>query len=97
MEMPSRSIYRMFQIDTNRINARQKLNSMNLLERWADNGVISIDLCEVALIEASAGKSKSRKQKAESHIYSFSEITSPKELEMIAQIEKIVFPNGAKL
>jgi len=86
----------MYQLDTNVINARQKLSSMNLLEKWANDGVILIDMSEVAQNEASSGSCITRKYKAQSHIYTSTKITTPDELTMFSKIEKVVFPDGVK-
>ena len=46
MKNPERDTYLRFQIDTNRINARQNLPNMNLLEKWHNAGVIRLEMSE---------------------------------------------------
>jgi len=96
MEMPSRYIYKRYQIDTNRINARQKLETMNKLEKWADDGVIDIQMSEVAMYESSSGGSSQRSQKAMGHIFSYTASTTPQETDRMREIESIIFPEGCK-
>ena len=96
MEMPSRYIYKRYQIDTNRINARQKLETMNKLEKWDDDGVIDIQMSEVAMNEASSGDSSQRSQKAMGHIFSYTASTTPQETDRMREIESIIFPEGCK-
>ena len=93
--MPSRYIHKAYQIDTNMINARQTLPSMNKLEKWGDDEVIRIDMSEIALNEASAGKNSVRTKKAQSHIYSLTKSTTPQEQDMMSRIERIIFSAGA--
>jgi hypothetical protein len=45
----------MFHIDTNLINARQKLEAVNQLEKWFDDGIILIKMSGTAHMEAQAG------------------------------------------
>jgi len=85
----------MFHIDTNRINARQKLENMNQLETWAGNDVIVLDMAERTLHEASAGSNPQRTSKAMQSAYSMTFADTPKEQELLTQIERILFPNGA--
>lgn len=68
MAMPYRYVGLEFSIDTNRINARQKCAAMNQLEIWRQNGVIEIDMCDVAQGEASKGDA-TRFEKASDYIY----------------------------
>ena len=96
MKMPDRFIYKSFQIDTNRINSRGGLHSMNQLERWREDGVIMMDMSEVAQEEAIAGGSESRAEKARVNIFSMTLAETPREQEQIRQIESILFPEGAE-
>ncbi|KAF0190930.1 MAG: hypothetical protein FD165_2301 [Gammaproteobacteria bacterium] len=93
--MDQRFIGLMFHIDTNRINARQKLENMNLLEKWARDDVIMLDMAEVTLSEAMAGSNAQRASKARQSIYSETLASTPQEQKMIAAIEQILFPEGA--
>src|SRR5262249_49770146 len=63
----------MFHLDTNLINARQKLDEVNQLERWRDDGVISLIMSGVAHAEARADGNLARMRKAASHIFTIDE------------------------
>jgi hypothetical protein len=52
------------QIDTNLINARQKLNAVNQLEKWYHDGVVVINMSSAAHGEAKAGSNELRTRKA---------------------------------
>lgn len=91
-----RSVYRSFHIDANRINARGRLEHMNQLERWRRDGIISIEMSEVAQTEAIAGASPQRASKARTHIYTKTLATTSQEQQRLRDIEKILFPNGVR-
>ncbi len=93
--MENRFVGLMFHIDTNRINARQKLENMNKLETWAENGIISLDMAEITLNEATSGNNAKRTSKAMNFVYSMTYANTPHEKEMIKNIENILFPDGA--
>lgn len=93
--IPDRSVYRSFHIDTNRINARGNLEHMNQLEEWCENGVISIEMSEVAQSEAIGGESPARAAKARGYIYTRTLATTQPEQEKLRRIEAILFPDGA--
>ena len=93
--MQERYVSLRFQIDTNRINARQNLENMNRLETWARNGVIDLDMAEVTLHEAGAGNNPQRTSKAMKSIYSMTFDDTPEEQQLLAKIELILFPKGA--
>jgi len=93
--MDSRYIGLMFHIDTNRINARGKLENMNKLKEWAKNGVITLEMSEVTLDEASAGNNAQRTRKAREYIYSMTYATTQDEKTKLQKIEDILFPGGA--
>ena len=81
-------------IDTNLVNARQKLDSVNQLEKWADDGVILINMSATAHQEAQYGKNSVRVQKANQQKYTATpppEASDPK----YKLIEAALFPNGA--
>lgn len=94
--MPNRNIHVMFQIDTNRINSKQKLDNMNLLEKWREDGVITIDMPEPATKESFAGNNKQRIKKATQYIHSFTYADTSEERWVLKKIEDIIFPDGAK-
>ena len=93
--MINRFVVLMFHIDTNRINARQKLENMNRLESWARNDVVMLDMAEVTLNEATAGNNPQRTAKAMNLIYSETLATTPNDKKMLTTIEQILFPDGA--
>ena len=64
-----RSVGLAFHIDTNRINSRQKLPYMNLLEKWGDNGIIRLEKSEVTFNETFYGENKKRKNKTMKGFY----------------------------
>ena len=68
MGMPERYVGLDFIIDTNRINAKEKLPNMNTLEKWARDGVISLDIAAVAQDETKQGTDSSRRNKAFSYV-----------------------------
>jgi hypothetical protein len=92
--MLPRNIYLAFHIDTNRINARGSLDDMNLLEKWAANDVIAIDMSMVAYNEARQGNNRRRTEKAMEHIYTHTHATTAEERMKLVAIQKIVFPDG---
>lgn len=94
MTMPKRYVHLEFQIDTNRINAREALPCMNLLEAWAADGVIQLEMCRKAQDEASQGKSVTRAMKASRYIYSETLAGTSEEQEVLGEISDILFPAG---
>jgi hypothetical protein len=90
-----RLIHVSFMIDTNCINARQKIEALNQLERWAADELIALMTAETAQREMSAGGNAQRTRKAYTFIFSMSEITTAHERQLRSKIEKVLFPNGA--
>ena len=81
-------------IDTNLINARQKLPAINQLEKWSGDAVILVNMSSTAHREAQAGGDPSRTQKANQQIYTATpaaEASDP----LYAKIESALFPQGA--
>ncbi len=73
MKMARRRLYTpVFHIDTNMINAREKLPAMSQLEKWADDEVILINMSNVSFSEAQQGKNAKRIKKALSQIFTLS-------------------------
>jgi hypothetical protein len=93
--MPDRSVYLSFIVDTNCVNARQKDAAVNTLEKWAEDGVISLLTTEVAQNEMLAGNDNLRTEKAYRYIFTISEITTEREERTRREIEQILFPAGA--
>ncbi len=86
---------RTLHIDANLINARQKLPAVNQLEKWADDGIICINMSSVAREEARAGSNPNRSRKADIQTHT---LTPPAEGNDpdYRQIEAALFPGGAK-
>lgn len=94
--MRSRETYLYFQIDTNRINSRGSLASVNCLERWRRDWVIGLVMSDIAHAEAKAGRDARRSRKAVGYIYSLSFLREPSAREMEAHIAEILFPQGCR-
>jgi hypothetical protein len=82
---------RPFFIDTNMINAREKLAPMNTLEKWSKNDVIDLRMPENAQLEAEAGHCNRRARKAWSYIAPLPLITTAEEKAKLSLIEKILW------
>jgi hypothetical protein len=93
---PNRFVFLFFQIDTNRINARQQLPSMNQLEKWKADGVIKMDMSAPAFHEALAGGSGLRSAKTITYMFADPAITTSQEELRRNAIERILFPAGAR-
>lgn len=94
--MRDRYVGLMFHIDTNRLNSRQEIENMNQLEKWANDGVITLEMAERTLREATAGNHPARTKKAVGHIFSITYADTPDEQNRLVEIEKTLFPSGAK-
>lgn len=85
-----------FHIDTNLINARGKLDSMNQIEKWAIDGVVIINMSGVSLKEATADGNPARTRKAYTHIFTLiDEFTGPND-PLYVKIQLAIFPQGTK-
>jgi hypothetical protein len=82
-------------IDTNLINARQKLPAVNQLEKWFDNGVILINMSSTAHREALAGKNALRTRKANQQIYTTTMAANACD-PLYSKVEAALFPEGAR-
>ncbi|MCK4261634.1 hypothetical protein KAW55_01275 [bacterium] len=96
MKQIERYVYLDFQIDTNRINSRGRLKNMNQLEKWHDDGVIVIEMSEVAQKEAIDSRDQKRLSKTTGYIYSKTLSHNIEEQELMKKIERILFPSGAR-
>jgi hypothetical protein len=85
-----------FHIDTNRINARGKIEAMNQLEKWKKNGVILISMSGVSFKEAHAGINRARIRKTFEQIFTTTEGSINKNNPKYMTIETALFPNGVK-
>jgi len=97
MNIPERYVYLDFHIDTNRINAKGHLTSMNILERWFEDDVIYLEMSEVAQNEAANSGSPVRTEKAYNYIASETLAGTPDELKIIKKIRDILFPDGVNI
>jgi hypothetical protein len=97
MREPQRNLSHVsFTVDTNCVNAKQKLPEMNQLEQWAENELILLQTTEIAQTEMLAGNNAKRIEKAYTYIFSLSEITTDHDRELLAKIEAVIFPSGAR-
>ncbi len=81
-----------FQIDTNLINARQKLQEVNQLEKWAKDDVILINMSSIAHGEATAGTNLGRVHKANKNIFTVSEPIDPTD-PLFLKVQQALFEN----
>jgi len=93
--MERRMLYTpVFHIDTNMINARSKLPAMNQLEKWAEDGIILINMSNTSFSEAQEGNNISRIKKALSQIFTLTD-QNIKESDAIFQtVAAALFPDG---
>jgi hypothetical protein len=95
IRMEVRLLPLMFHIDTNLINARQKLEAVNQLEKWFDDGVILINMSGTAHMEAQAGGNLARTRKANRQIFTVTPAADPSSARY-RRIENALFPDGAR-
>jgi hypothetical protein len=84
------------QIDTNRINSRGKLDAMNQIEKWKDDGVVLTNMSGVSFKEALAGNDPSRTRKAYQQIFTLTDTSIDKSSSQYKKISSILFPKGVK-
>src|SRR5258706_6809866 len=94
--MISRSVFLDFHLDTNRINSRAKLSSMNILEQWHERDVIYLEMSAVAQSEAVKNRTAANIRKAYNYGATETYAETLDELEMLAEIKRILFPQGVK-
>lgn len=83
-----------FHLDANLINARQKLDTVNRMEHWRDEGVILLVMAGIAHEEAQAGAGgnvEARKRKAAGHIYTINDQGAAKADDTYARVEAILW------
>lgn len=93
-KMPSRNLWRIYNLDANRINSRQKDDYVNQLETWHENGVIFLEMSRTAYDEARRG-SLTREAKSDEYTWMSTNDTIGGEDELRNKIEEILFPKGA--
>lgn len=97
MKMERRSLYTpIFHIDTNLINARGTLATMNQIEKWASDGVILVNMSNVSFDEAQQGSNILRTRKALSHIFTLIDENCNESDPKFQEIAIALFPNGIK-
>ena len=85
-----------FTVDTNCVNAKQRMPEMNQLEQWAEEELILLLTAETAQEEMAFGNNSERKKRAYSFIFTMSEIITEEERERIQLIGQTIFPGGLK-
>lgn len=97
--MQRRMLYTpVFHLDANLINARQKLEAVNQLEKWRDDDVIGLVMAGAAHAEAQAGagsNSNARTRKAASHIFTINHAGEAKADDSYTKVKKILWGDGA--
>ncbi|KAF0190563.1 MAG: hypothetical protein FD165_2598 [Gammaproteobacteria bacterium] len=81
-------------IDTNLINSRRKLNAVNQLERWCEDGVMLINMSGTAYAEAQADGDRRRLRKASQQIFTTTPAVNDRDPRFKC-VESVLFPNGA--
>ncbi|WP_320534518.1 hypothetical protein [Robbsia andropogonis] len=81
-------------IDTNLINAKQRLEEVNRLERWYKNSVISINMSWIAHAEAQSDGNSSRTRKAAKQIYTID--AGDSDAKLFAKVRDALFPGGTE-
>lgn len=99
IEMQRRMLFvPVFHLDANLINARQKLDTVNQLEKWRDDEVICLAMAGVAHAEAQAGagaNAEARRRKAATHLFTINDAGEAKEDDTYAKVEKILWGEAA--
>ena len=83
-----------FHLDANLINARQKLEAVNQLEKWRDDAVIFLAMAGAAHAEAQAGAGgniKARTSKAASHVFTINDAGEAKTDDSYTKVKKILW------
>lgn len=97
IEMQPRYLYTpFFHIDTNLINARAGLHTMNQIEKWANDDVIIVHMSGVSFKEAQAGRNPARTQKALSHLFTMTDEQIEADDPLSLKIESALFPKSAQ-
>jgi hypothetical protein len=84
-----------FHIDTNLINARQKLVEVNQLEKWFEDEVILINISSTAYGEAKAGSNALRLRKANQNIFTMG-MPADETDHRYQEVQAVLFPHGAQ-
>jgi hypothetical protein len=76
------------------INARGKLQTMNQIEKWAENNVILVNMSGISFKEALAGGNLARTKKALSQIFTLTDKNIDHSDPLYRRIEETLFPRG---
>lgn len=96
IQMNRRMLYiPVLHIDTNLINARQKLQAVNQLEKWAEDEVILINISSSAFREAQADGNPQRVKKACQQVFTDTPAVEPHD-PLYLRVESALFPEGAQ-
>lgn len=97
LKMERRLLYTpILHIDTNLINARGNLATMNQIEKWACDGVILVNMSNASFNEAQQGSNVRRIKKALSHIFTLVDENCNESEPKFQQIAIALFPTGIK-
>lgn len=97
LKMERRLLYTpILHIDTNLINARGNLATMNQIEKWACDGVILVNMSNASFNEAQQGSNVRRIKKALSHIFTLVDENCNESDPKFQQIAIALFPTGIK-
>lgn len=91
MKLERRMLYILLHIDTNLINAKQKLAAVNQLEKWAADEVILMNMSGTAHAEARADGHPLRTRKANQQIFTATPVARD---ELYYKIADALFPQG---
>lgn len=92
---PERRLHRLnFTLDANCVNARGQDPALNQLQKWKDDGLITILASETAQKEMAAGGNDTRTAKASEYVFTESAVSTDIELRLLAQVKSILFPRG---
>ena len=97
IEMQQRMLYTpIFHIDTNLINARGLLCTMNQIEKWANDEIILINISGVSYREALAGNNAQRTKKTRTYLHTLTDENSDITCKRYREIVNAIFPQSAK-
>jgi hypothetical protein len=85
-----------FHLDTNRINARQRLAEINQLEEWDRRDVITLELSVVARDEILRTASPLHERKAYRFLATETLADTSQERQLLREIAVVLFPKGLK-
>ena len=82
MGMPYRFLFSEYMIDANRANAKGRLFAMNQLQKWAEDGVISLIISDTARDEIARGGSAARLRRVDGQVYTQTVITTDEQCDV---------------